>query len=175
MTALRLSLALLFVVACGVVTPYTITRPVPEQTVEGSPLGAVLPGVEIPIPLEIDLEAEADAQNAGPVQTVTLEALRLDITTTAEPAGDTDDWDFVDSVVIYVESSEPGSALARREVARLDPTPNGVRQLEMDTDTSVNLRPYVDEGARLTATVRGRAPADDVSYDGVVTLGLSFL
>lgn len=171
----RASLVLVALAACGLANPYTITEPVPEQRVEGSPLGALLPGVEVPIPLEVDLAAEAEAMNAGPVQTVTLEAVRLDITTTEEPAGDSDDWDFVDSIVVHVESRAADSSLPRVEVARLDPTPDGVRTLELDTDTSVNLRAYVEEGARLVATVRGRAPADDVSYAGQVTLGLKFL
>ena len=168
--------ALALLVACGVVAPITITRAIPEGRVAGNPLGAVIPeGLTLPIPLEIDLESEAEARNTGPVQTVTLEALRLDVTATGEPAGDSDDWDFVSSIVVYVESSVAGSALPRREVARLDPAPDGVRVLELDTDTSVDLRDYVEEGARLTATVSGTAPPDDVTYDGEVTLGLSFL
>lgn len=162
------------VLACSSV-PVTITRAIPEQFVAGNPLSPVLPsGLEFPIPLDVDLEAESEAMNAGPVRRVTLESVRLDITETEEPAGDTDDWDFVSSIRVFVESSASGSDLPRVQVAELDPTPDGARVLQLQTDTSVNLKPYVEEGARLVAEVSGQAPPDDVSYGGRVELGLSF-
>jgi hypothetical protein len=173
--SLRAFFPVLLLVSCSAV-PITIDRAIPEQVVAGNPLSPVLPaGLEFPIPLDIDLEAEAEAMNAGPVQRVTLESVRLDITSTEEPPGDTDDWDFVSSIRVFVESSASGSDLPRVQVAVLDPTPDGQRRLQLDTDTSVNLKRYVEEGARLVAEVSGRAPPDDVSYGGQVTLGLSFL
>jgi hypothetical protein len=147
-----------------------------EQHIEGSVLGGVLGGVfEVPIPLDIDLQAETQARDTGPAQHVRLAALTLSITTTDEPSGDTDDFAFIDGVEIWVESAQSGSSLPRTRVAELGPVPDGAREISFTTDESVDLLPYINEGARLTSSAQGTQPDDDVSFDGVVMLSVEVL
>lgn len=54
-------------------------------------------------------------------------------------------------------------------IAHLDPAPDGQRTLSLESD-GVDLLPYVNEGARITATAAGSAPPDDVSYNGRLEL-----
>lgn len=146
---------------------------VAEQHIDGNPLGGLLGGVfEVPIPLDVDLAAETAARDTGPAQHVRLAELSLVITPTAEPEGDTDDFDFLDSAAIFVESRQSGSSLPRVEVAHVDPAPNGVRQIFFDTDARVDLLPYIDEGARLTSSAQGHAPPDDVTFVGRAVLSV---
>lgn len=85
------------------------------------------------------------------------------ITKTDEPSGDTDDWSFVDSVQVYVSSA----ALPKVEIAHAQ-SPGAVRTLVFDLD-AVNLEPYIDAGGTVESSGTGRAPADDVSFDGSAT------
>lgn len=156
---------------CAGVGDFPVEVSVQEQRVEGSPLGGLLGGVfDVPIPLDVDLTAETAARDTGPAQHVRLSELSLSITGTAEGAGDTDDFDFLDSAEIFVESAASGSSLPRVRVARIDPAPDGARSVFFETDTSVDLLPYVNEGARLTSSAEGRVPPDDVTFDGRVVL-----
>ncbi len=168
----RISLALtLFALAlpgCGLAR-FTLGRDIAEQRVDGNPLGGLLGSLVLPIPIDVDLAAETTARGTGPAQHVYLGALSLSVTSTGEPAGDTDDLSFIDSIEIFVESSASGSALPRQRVARLDPAPDGTRTLSLDAER-VDLIEYVREGARLTANASGTLPPDDVTYDGHIEL-----
>lgn len=142
-----------------------------ETTVEGSLLGGLLGGLfDVPIALDVDLEAETEARGTGPVQNVYLTRFYLDVTPTAEPAGDSDSLDFIDTVDIFVESTQSGSSLPRQRVATLDGVEDGARHVEFDCDTSIDLLPYINEGARLTAEATGNQPTDDVSFNGLAIL-----
>ncbi len=144
-----------------------------EQRVSGSPLGGLLSGFfDVPVPLNVDLAAETAARDTRPAQHVRLIDLTLSITATEEADGDTDDFDFLDSVDVYVESAQSGSSLPRVRVATLYPAPRGARTVSFETDTSIDLLPYINEGARLTSSARGHAPPDDVSFDGRAALSV---
>lgn len=73
---------------------------------------------------------------------------------------------------VYVESTQSGSTLPRVRIAQIDSVPRSARQIYFDTDTSVNLLPYIDEGARLTSSAQGHAPPDDVTFDGRAALSV---
>ena len=161
---------------CSNLLAFDLSVQLAEQRVEGSPIGGLLGGFfELPIPLDVDLASETAARDTGPAQAVRLTSLTLDITATAEGAGDTDDFDFVDSVDIFVESRESGSDLPRVRVATVSGIPDGARQIVFETDTTVNLRPYVNEGARLTSSAEGTVPPDDVTFDGDIVLTVEVL
>ena len=167
-----LVLAALALGGCGIARfsiPYEIT----EQRVMGSPLGGLL-GPVVDIPIDIDLTAETAARDTGPAQHVFLTELTLAITTTDEPAGDTDDFDFIDSIDIFVESGTAGSTLPRVRVAHLDPVPMGARAISLELD-GVDLIQYVREGAVLTSSASGTAPPDDVTFDGHLTFAIDVL
>jgi hypothetical protein len=156
---------------CSGVGAFEVPIELQESRVAGSLVGGLLPGfLDVPIPLDVDLEAETAARDAGPVQHVRFSALSFTITTTAEPSGDTDDFAFVDEARIYVESAQSGSTLPRVQVAILGQPPSGARDISFDTDETIDLLPYIEEGARLTSEATGRQPPDDVTFVGLAVL-----
>jgi hypothetical protein len=163
-------------VACSGPSPigFDIVRPIAEQSVQGDALahtaGTLLGSSPInPFQLQIDLSAEAAAHDSGPITDVRLRALTFSITSTSEPPGDTDCFDFVDSVTLSVESTQSGTQLQPQVIATVS-QPGCVRMLSFDVVSTVNLAPYIQEGMRISSTGRGISPADDVSFDGSITL-----
>ncbi|MGF1467108.1 MAG: hypothetical protein ACFCGT_13355 [Sandaracinaceae bacterium] len=167
-----LSLPLAVVLAGCTALPIEVGVPIEEQRVEGSPVPGDLP-LDIPIPLDIDLEAETEARGTGPARRVQLQNLVLRVTDTAEPAGDRDDFGFITRVEVFVEPVDAGSPLARERVAVSGEPSDEGRELPFDEDRGINLRPYIEAGARLTTSATGTVPPDDVTLDGHVTLGLA--
>lgn len=160
---MRLSLAFVFLAGCGI-TDFDITQPVPEQFVQGSGIPAPIAAL-FPLPLSLDLSASIQQQTTGPIDSVTLSSLELSITDSDRPASDTDDWGFVDEIHVFVRSSVDGSTLPRVEIASVS-APGAVTTMVFDVDTSVDLKPYVDEGSVVDSEASGTVPPDDVSYDG---------
>lgn len=169
--------AALAVSACGPrgFASFALGYDTAEQQVDGNPLGGLLGNaIDVPIPLDVDLAAETAARDTGPAQHVHLTELRLDITETAEVAPDTDDFDFVDRIEIFVESSQSGSALPRQRVASLEAVPRGARSISLTPD-DVDLIDYLREGARLTSSASGTVPPDDVTFAGHLELAIEVL
>ena len=165
--SMRASLiALALLAGCGI-ADFDLDQPVPEQVIAGSGIPAPLAAL-FPLPLSLDLTAQIKAHDTGPIDSVTLTALSLTITDTDRSAGDTDDWSFVDHVDVYVESTKRGSALPKVKIASVS-SPGAVQTMTFTVDTSVNLKPYVDEGSKVDSTGSGTVPTDDVSYDGKST------
>ena len=150
------------------VLDFDIERDIPEQRVAGSPIAGVLGTLIMDggIPLEIDLEGETGRRDTGPADAVRLTDFTLAITGTARPAGDSDDFDFLDRVEIFCESTMTGTRLSRVKIAELTTVPSGVTELDLDVFRTVNLKPYVEEGARITSSAAGTVPPDDVTFDG---------
>jgi hypothetical protein len=154
---------------CGL--GFNIDRDLPEQTVPGSPLGGLLGGLfELPIAIEVNLEEETAARNTGPAKRVTLTSLKLHVTETAETEPGSDDLSFIDSVDVYISSSLPESNLEPQLIATLGKVQRGEREVAFDTFTEVNLKAYVEEGARLNTTAQGTAPPDEVTFAGAIRL-----
>jgi len=151
---------------------FPIHETIDEQTVNGSPIPAALGGAfPFMIPMNIDLSAETAARGTGPANHVYLRSLSLDITATAEPAPDTDDFDFLDSIDIYIESTKSGTTLERRKIAHITTVPTGVKHVSFSIDR-VDLIDYVNEGSRLTSEATGNFPPDDVTFDGEISLSV---
>lgn len=161
---MRSILAYLLLTGCGI-TNFDISQPVPEQRVQGSGIPAPIAAL-FPLPLDLDLSAQIEKQTTGPIDSVTLSSLVLEITDT-DRAGesDTDTWDFVDEIHVFVRSSADGSALPRVEIASVV-SPGAVTAMEFAVDDEVDLKPYVDEGSVVESEAAGTIPADDISYDG---------
>ena len=150
---------------CGL-GEFDVQRQIPEQRVAGSALGGLLDGfLEVPIPLDVDVEAEVAARDAGPAQAVRLSRLDFSVTAGAMTPPDEDDFAFLRSATVYVESERDGSELPRVMVAQL-PGPGAGRNLEFATETSVDLLPYVEEGARFVSEANANVPPDDVTFNG---------
>jgi hypothetical protein len=179
-TLVALALACLGLSGCfllggdGSIVSFPVRYDLDEQTVEGNLLGGLL-GSLLPlgISLDVDLEAETRARDTGPAQHVFLTELTFRITATADSSG-SDDFDFLDSIEVFVESRDPGSMLPRQRIAHRDPVPNGARSLSLMID-DVDLIDYVNEGALLTATASGRQTLDDVTFDGHLDLVVEVL
>lgn len=156
------ALVIVLLAGCGI-TDFDITQPLPEQRVQGNPLPGPL-AMLFPIPLDLDLQAEIEKRDSGPIDSITMKSLKLEMTATAMASGDTDDWSFVESIRVYVKSSRSGSSLPRVEIASVT-APGAVTTLEFDVE-GVNLKPYVDEGSVVESEGMATAPMDDITYAG---------
>jgi hypothetical protein len=154
---------------CANILDFEIERDIDEQHIAGSPVGGLL-GDLFELPLMVDLESEVSRHDAGSVTAVRLTDLTLSITATDRPAGDEDDFDFLERIELFIESTSAGTTLERRKIAELAPVRAGQTTITLVTIESVNLKPYVEEGARITSSGEGTAPADDVSFDGHLVL-----
>ncbi|MBX3155200.1 MAG: hypothetical protein KF773_04310 [Deltaproteobacteria bacterium] len=161
------------VAACGL-DEFDVDQPIPEQAIQGSGIPAPLAAL-FPLPLDLDLQAKIKEQkNAGSVDKITLSSLRLTITATRRPPGDTDDWSFVESVEVFVASRAPNTTLPKVKIASVA-NPGAVEVMEFAVEPGVNLRRYVEEGARVDTRGSGTIPADDVSYDGLAVFSVDVL
>lgn len=158
--------SLLFLVAASgcSIADFEIDQPIGEQRVEGSPLPGPLAQL-FPLPLSIDISSKIKEMETGPIDSVTLTSLQLTITATGQPAGDTDDWRFVEEIHVFVESSVQGSTLPRIEIANVR-SPGAVTTLQFKVMSDVDLNPYINEGSTVEAESQGTAPTDDVTFGG---------
>lgn len=173
----RAALALLCVTAvatalpaCASVGDFDVERRFAEQRVAGSLIATLLDDLfQVPIPMDVNIESETAARDAGPAESARLKALVLEISATAESATDSDDFGFLDSVDVFMESTRSGTSLPRTRIARaLDIGPS--RRIDFDVVRSLDVLPYAEEGSRFSSQVEGRVPPDDVTFVGQFTL-----
>lgn len=147
---------------CVTFSDFDVPRAVPEQMVIGSPMPVPLPAA-FPLALSLDLsEALAQYPRTSQVE-VRLTSFTLAVTPTARPAGDVDDFAFVDTLRVYAT----GSTLPRIELAHA--LAHGASStLEFGVAAELDLAPYIREHAQVDAEGTGTLPADDVSFDGRV-------
>lgn len=155
---------------CGALR-FDINQPIAEQKITGNILAGAL-GVFLPAPfaLTVNLDQETKARGTGPAQSAGLVALSFQLTRLPNPPRSTDNFDFVDRIEIFVESTKSGSALAKQKVADLIPVPKGQTKIELQCYPSVDLVPYINEGARISSSASGRVPSNDMTFDGLVTI-----
>jgi hypothetical protein len=160
-------LAVLLLAACNLnlssITSFDIPYDIPEQTVPGNATahaaGVVVAAPLQPFPVNIDVAKQAQSSGvSGVVSTVTLTSLTLSIT---KGSGC---FDFVQDISISISSTKAGTSLQPAVIAT-GTAPGCVTSWTLQT-TSVNLKPYLDEGAQATPTGHGIPPAADVSFNG---------
>lgn len=167
---IRAALAAVTIVAAGCgALPFDVTQTVPEQQVPGSPLGGLLPSIlPSPFAMNIDVQQETQKRDTGPARSANLKALVFTATPHDMPRGN---FDFVDEIHIYVAPAQgSGSSLPMTEIARKAPVPKGQTTLPLDVVPGVDLLPYINAGATISATATGRQPAETFTYDGVITV-----
>lgn len=171
-------LMFLSVIACGDdLTSITFT----EQSQEAVVMGRA--GIMLPLPinvipamtLNINLQDELDAQSAGAAKAVYLDAIDLKITDTKIADGDTDSFDFIKKVEVYVESTKSSTQLQKVKIATISEVPKGQTTISLQTESNIDLKPYIEEGVRLTTSGSGDVPPDDVSLVAIVTLKVQIL
>lgn len=158
---------------------FTITEESQESVVQGGGGGilGMLPFNNFfpPLQLNIDLQSELDARDAGPAKAIYLDRLRVVTTPTEQPQGDADNFDFVDEITVFVESTKSNTALQKVQIAEIKMVPAGATTMEFSVDRSVNLKPYVEEGIRLTTQGKGEQPPDNVSLKAILDLNIDLL
>jgi len=142
---------------------------VPDVTVPGNPTAhaTAVPfaGSAAPFALDVDLtQAAKDNKLPGAISNITIST--LDFSVTSDGC-----FDFIDDVSLTIESVKPGTTLPPAVVATAT-NPGCVREVSL-TPTSVNLKPYIDEGAMIRADGSGVPPAQSVTFDGQVVLHAS--
>ena len=144
---------------CGLLS-FDVDQDIPAQTVPGSPLGALLPVSLFAIPMNVDISSETAAHGTGPASSVTLSSISL---TVMSPSGAT--FDFVDSIAIKISAA----GLPEIEIARLQPVP-GAASISIPPEGGVDLLPYINAGATITASASGHMPASDTTFAGKVVV-----
>jgi len=144
---------------CGLLS-FDVSQDIPAQTVPGSPLGALLPVSLFAIPMNVDIRSETAGHGTGPANSVTLSSISL---TVMSPSGAT--FDFVDSIVINIS----GPGLSEVEIGRLQPVP-GTASISIPPTGGVDLLPYINAGATITAKASGHMPASDTTFVGTVVV-----
>ncbi len=165
-----LLLACVPLAGCLTFSDFDLGRAVPEQTLMGSPVPAPLQSA-FPFAMDLDLsEYIAKFETKRQVQ-VRLASLELSVTPSAMPAGDSDDFGFIDDLHVFITSSTEGTMLPRIEIAHAT-KPGAVETIDFAVDSSIDLKPYISEMAKVDAIGSGMAPSDDISFDGrgVVTV-----
>lgn len=108
------------------------------------------------IPMEIDLEQQLEEQNATGARGVYLSEIYFELTDDSDAAN----FDFIDRITIQANSdSHP-----RRDLAWIDPVPEGEGIFYLDVDDGFDLKPYAEEGLRLRTNAAGSAPSQDVEF-----------
>lgn len=149
---------------------FAVSVPLPEIRIPGQSVPTL-----VDQPLDVAIDEDLGARGTGPAHAAHLIALTFAITRTAEPDGDSDDFGFVDHTAIFIESNRVGSMLERTQVAEHGPGSADMRTIDFETDPSIDLVPYLSEGARFTSNTTGRYPPDDVTFKGTAVLSLDTL
>lgn len=162
--------SLVSLAGCVSVGDFDVDRSIAEQRVEGNPLAGLLDTLfAVPVPMNVDVASETAARDAGPAQAAHLRELVFDVTAAGEGGSDEDDFGFLDSVVVFIESTKADSTLPRTRIAQaLDIAPS--RRLSFGVTRSVDVLPYSEEGSRFVSEVDGTVPPDDVTFSGHFTL-----
>lgn len=155
---------------------YDYNQDLPEQRLSGGSMGLLLGTVlQTPFAIGLDLAKEATAHGSGPAKTVSITSLTLTITNTAMPAGDVDNFDWLQSGEIYIESTDRATILPRRRIGEITAVTPGQSTITVKVASELNLIQYITEGNLISSTGLAMQPTDDVSFGGKLTLHVSAL
>jgi hypothetical protein len=145
---------------CGLIK-FDVDQNIPEQTIPGSPLGAVLPAMLFSVPLQVDIDSGLKAHGAGAASGAYVKTVTLTITA---PPGET--FSFLDSISLSIAA--PGQQEV--EIAALSSVP-AAPTITLAPTGRVNLLPYIKGGsATITTRATGRVPTQDLKFNGKVTI-----
>jgi len=99
---------------------------------------------------------------------VRLKNFRLELTEDAiSGPDDQDDLQFVDSMVFYIRTTDPGMPLKERAIAwyyKDEADGDDPGKLVFEVDDQIDLTPYVEHGLELFSKSMSGAPLDNVSF-----------
>jgi hypothetical protein len=148
---------------CGNIS-FDVSQDIPATPIMGDPMGMMIQGATGSEPLTLDIMAETQQRHTGPASSAHLKELTFTIT---QPAGGT--FYFVQHVEIILVPKNPGSTLPTVKIAGLNPVPNE-NTIHFDPVPGVDMLPYSNEGADITATATGFFPMEDTTYVGHVVV-----
>jgi hypothetical protein len=146
---------------CGILS-FDVSNDIPPQTIAGSPVGALLPPSLFSIPTNVNISTETASRGTGPAKSATLSSLTLTVTMPSDGT-----FDFLTSISITVSSA--GGGLPEKEIARLEPVP-GTKTISIPPIGGVDLLPYINAGATISAAASGHMPSRDVTFNGKVVV-----
>jgi hypothetical protein len=162
---LALCTATIALAGCGALS-FDVSQNVPEQQVQGNPLGGLLPSfLPTPFPITINVQQETQKRSTGPAHSANLKSVSFTATPHAMPSGN---FDFVDEIHIFVEAQS--GPLPKVEIAKLMPVPKGQTSIDLNVVPGIDLLPYINVGATISASASGHQPTQNFTYDGVVTV-----
>jgi hypothetical protein len=158
-----LALAALCSAGCGIIS-FDIDQDIPPSIIYGDPNAtAIIDAGGTPQPLMLDIQAETQSRHTGPASSAHLKSLSFTIT---DPADGT--FYFASEVRIFL-IPHMGSSLSTIEIANLKPVP-ATTHIDMVPIPGIDILPYANEGADITATATGFFPPVDTTYVGHVTV-----
>jgi hypothetical protein len=144
---------------------FDVTQQIPEQQVMGSPLGEVLPPLDLfQLPLNLNVQQQTQAMGTGPAGSLKLKSLTLAITSPSDAS-----FDFLTEIAISIAAE----GLAKKVIAQAKPVPMGQKQLALAPVGDVDLLPYANKGATLSASAQGHVPMQTIRFSGVVVMHVS--
>jgi hypothetical protein len=165
MRQLLVAVATIALSSCGAIS-FDVSQNVPEQQVPGNPLGGLLPMfLPSPFPITINIQQETQKRSTGPAHSANLKSVEFTATPHAAPSGN---FDFVDEIHIFVEAQS--GSLPKVEIANLRPVPKGQTSIQLTVVPGIDLLPYINVGATISATASGHQPTQNFTYDGLVTV-----
>lgn len=151
---------------CGAIA-FDLEQAIPEQTVQGSPLGGLLPSfLPTPFKMTLDVSAETQKRSTGPATSAGLKAISFSATPHGTATGN---FDFVEEIHIFI-STTGNSSLPRVEIATLKPVPKGLKTLDLVVVPGIDLLPYINAGAEVSAQASGTQPIMSFTFDGRVVV-----
>lgn len=167
-----LASAMCLALNCGPIG-FDLPKDIPEQTVTGDPVAnmaaqALPAGTLMPMSVSVDLAGESRTRNV-PIARVLVKSFALTITGTAQPAGDVDDFEFIRTATLTLECSA-GSCAGQSQQIGTATGGAGVTTLAFAITPGVNVKPYFENGARVTLTADGIPPPDNTSFSGRIVL-----
>lgn len=156
---IRIALVSTLLCSCGIAR-FNVEQALPEQRVQGSLLGGILPSfLPNPSKFNIDIKSEVAKRGTGPAHSAYLTSLTFQITPHDTPSGN---FDFISDAHLFVEAPNLGKV----EFAKLTMVPKSAIKLDFEIVPNIDLLPFINAGATISATANGTQPTKDTRFDG---------
>jgi len=158
-------LAALLIGGCSGVGDFTFTEKSDKQTIKSSIAGDLtsLAGFNF----NINLERQLEKRDADGAKAVHLQDVKLRVTDDSQ--GRT--LGFIESITFHANSDNEQKA----RVAWRDPVPDGQSSVMLETDSELNLKPYIQDGLTMETSASGNTPEEDTTIQAVLTLEVEVL
>ncbi len=164
--------------SCGTTISFTFSQDIDEQTVDGVGIPNCDQLTDLPAisdllePISINVESSQEYKENAPKQITEVKMVKLvlRITDTAKSGpDDIDNFNFLKSIKVYAEPTT-GDENDKVLIGELDPVPEDATEITIN-GTGANIIDFLNgDSFKITTDVDGRAPCDDVSFDGYVTI-----